>query len=131
MWEEVDRADAVVHAGDWCDLGSLAALQERAERLIGVHGNNDGPELRERLPEVVRAELGGVRFAVVHETGWAQGRAKRCARPTRTWTCWSSATSTSPGGTRADTAFALIDRVDGRGGTDLYGPVPARVRIRG
>jgi predicted phosphodiesterase len=35
--------------------------------------------LRARLPEVARATLGGVRFAVVHETGQARGREERCA----------------------------------------------------
>jgi putative phosphoesterase len=44
-----------------------------------VYGNNDGPALRRRLPEVARAELGGLRFGVVHETGPAQGREQRCA----------------------------------------------------
>ncbi|WP_087096848.1 metallophosphoesterase [Nocardiopsis sp. JB363] len=80
VWEEVDRADVVIHAGDWCDLDSLVSLQARAERVIGVYGNNDGPELRERLPEVARADLGDLRFAVVHETGAAQGRERRCAK---------------------------------------------------
>ena len=46
---------------------------------MGVYGNNDGPPLRARLPEVARVELGGVRFAVVHETGAAAGRERRCA----------------------------------------------------
>ncbi len=54
-------------------------LAARARRLVGVYGNNDGPELRARLPEVARVELGGVRFAVVHETGAAAGRERRCA----------------------------------------------------
>ena len=49
-------------------------------RLVGVYGNNDGPPLRARLPEVARAELGGVRVAVVHETGPAQGREARARR---------------------------------------------------
>ncbi len=40
-------------------------------------GNNDGPALRARLPEVARAELEGVRVAVVHETGGAAGRERR------------------------------------------------------
>lgn len=80
VWSEVDRADAVVHAGDWCDAGSLDALAARARLLVGVYGNNDGPALRERLPETARAALGGVRFAVVHETGTAKGRENRCAR---------------------------------------------------
>ncbi|GIT80480.1 hypothetical protein LLS1_21490 [Leifsonia sp. LS1] len=43
-------------------------------------GNNDGPGLRARLPEVARADLGGLRFAVVHETGAAQGREERADR---------------------------------------------------
>jgi predicted phosphodiesterase len=30
------------------------------------------------LPEVARAELGGMRFAVVHETGLSPGREARC-----------------------------------------------------
>lgn len=77
---EVDRADAVLHAGDWVDVATLDLLERRSRRLIGVYGNNDGPQLRARLPEVARAELGGLRFAVVHETGDAKGREARCAR---------------------------------------------------
>ena len=69
----------VVHAGDWVDVDLLDALEARAARLVGVYGNNDGPPLRARLPEIARVELGGVRFAVVHETGAAAGRERRCA----------------------------------------------------
>ncbi|HZS19788.1 MAG TPA: metallophosphoesterase family protein, partial [Pseudonocardiaceae bacterium] len=46
---------------------------------VGVVGNNDGPPLRARLPEVATVELGGVRLAVVHATGSARGREQRCA----------------------------------------------------
>ena len=80
LWDEVSAADVVIHAGDWCTADLLDELERRASRVIGVYGNNDGPDLRRRLPEVARAELGGVRFAVVHETGPAQGREVRCAR---------------------------------------------------
>ncbi|MGO4593219.1 metallophosphoesterase [Leifsonia sp. 2TAF2] len=76
----VDAADVVIHAGDWVDAATLDLLEERSRRLIGVYGNNDGPELRRRLPEVARVELGGVRFAVIHETGSATGREARCER---------------------------------------------------
>lgn len=76
----VETADVVVHAGDWVDVATLDLLEERSRHLIGVWGNNDGPELRRRLPEVARAELGGLRVAVVHETGPATGREERCAR---------------------------------------------------
>ena len=77
VWSAVDRADVVIHAGDWVDVASLDALEARARRLVGVHGNNDGDELRARLPEVARAELGGLRLAVVHETGQKAGRESR------------------------------------------------------
>ncbi|QTE02689.1 hypothetical protein S1361_35485 [Streptomyces cyanogenus] len=76
---ELPRADVVFHAGDWVDTATLDLLESRSRRLVGVYGNNDGPELRVRLPEVAYAELGGLRFGVVHETGPAQGREARCA----------------------------------------------------
>ncbi|GGW11138.1 phosphoesterase [Streptomyces capoamus] len=76
---ELPRADVVVHAGDWVDTATLDLLESRSRRLVAVYGNNDGPELRARLPEVAYAELGGLHFGVVHETGPAQGREARCA----------------------------------------------------
>jgi putative phosphoesterase len=79
LWAAIDTADVVVHAGDWVTVDLLDALEARASRLVGVHGNNDGPALRARLPEVARMDLGGLRFAVVHETGAATGRERRCA----------------------------------------------------
>ncbi|WP_174188185.1 metallophosphoesterase family protein [Nocardia barduliensis] len=80
LWREADAADVVVHAGDWVELALLDRLEARAARLIGVYGNNDGPALRARLPEIAHAELDGLRLAVVHETGPAKGREERCAR---------------------------------------------------
>ncbi|HEX4357634.1 MAG TPA: metallophosphoesterase [Pseudonocardia sp.] len=79
LWREVDRADVVVHAGDWVGVALLDELEARSRRLIGVVGNNDGADLRARLPEVATAELDGVRLAVVHETGASTGRERRCA----------------------------------------------------
>lgn len=79
VWDVVDRADVVIHAGDWVDIALLDELGERSRRLVGVYGNNDHGKLRERLPEVARTEVGGVRFAVVHETGPARDREQRCA----------------------------------------------------
>ena len=76
---ELPRADVVLHAGDWVDTATLDLLERLSGRLVGVYGNNDGPGLRARLPEVAYAELGGLRWGVVHETGPAQGREARCA----------------------------------------------------
>ena len=79
LWQEIDSADVVLHAGDWVDESLLDALTARARRLVGVYGNNDGPALRARLPEVARVDLDGLRVAVVHETGPKTGREQRCA----------------------------------------------------
>lgn len=79
LWLAIDNADVVVHAGDWMAESLLDAFTARSTRLIGVYGNNDGPALRARLPEIARADIAGVRLAVVHETGPATGREQRCA----------------------------------------------------
>ncbi|MEV4825253.1 metallophosphoesterase [Micromonospora sp. NPDC049274] len=79
LWTAIEAADVVLHAGDWVDEPLLDAMTARARRLIGVYGNNDGPALRARLPEVARVDLDGLRVAVVHETGPRTGREQRCA----------------------------------------------------
>jgi len=77
VWRAVEEADLVVHAGDWVDVRLLDELEARSSRLVACWGNNDHGELRERLPEVARVEVEGVRLGVVHETGQAKGREER------------------------------------------------------
>lgn len=77
VWAQVERADLVVHAGDWVELTLLDAIEARGAALLGCWGNNDPPALRARLPRVGRATVDGVRLAVVHETGPAAGRERR------------------------------------------------------
>lgn len=80
---ELGPDDAVVHAGDWVDEALLDRVLDRLGPgnvpLLACWGNNDGPALRARLPEVARAVLGGVRVTVVHETGPTPGRERRMA----------------------------------------------------
>ncbi|WP_137756678.1 metallophosphoesterase family protein [Agrococcus sp. SGAir0287] len=78
VWGLVDDVDVVVHAGDWVHVDLLDALEARAARLVGVAGNNDGDALWARLGEVARVTVEDVRIAVVHETGAAAGRERRC-----------------------------------------------------
>lgn len=79
LWLAIEAADVVVHAGDWVDVALLEEFEARSRHLVGVYGNNDHGPLRERLPEVARAEIEGVHIAVVHETGDRTGREARCA----------------------------------------------------
>jgi putative phosphoesterase len=78
VWAAIDAADVVIHAGDWVALSLVDAVRDRAP-LLGVHGNNDGPDVRAAVPLVARATFEGVRVAVVHETGAAAGRERRMA----------------------------------------------------
>ena len=73
---EAKAADLIVHAGDWVAASVLDEL-ERYGEVLGVHGNNDGPDLRARLPEVAYRDIEGLRFAVVHETGQKTRREER------------------------------------------------------
>ncbi|MBX3284128.1 MAG: metallophosphoesterase family protein [Actinobacteria bacterium] len=78
VWELAEEADVVLHAGDVLDQAVLDAFATRAE-LHAVLGNNDHA-LAGRLPTEVRVELGGVRIAMVHETGPSAGRERRVHR---------------------------------------------------
>ncbi|WP_426321089.1 metallophosphoesterase family protein [Microbacterium sp. E-13] len=68
-----DAADLVIHAGDWVAASVLGELEQHAD-VLGVWGNNDGADLRARLPEVAHRTIEGVQFAVIHETGDARRR---------------------------------------------------------
>jgi hypothetical protein len=64
--EAVREADLVVHAGDFSTAAVLDAFREETDRLLGVYGNTDDGDVRDRLPGVRTVEYGGVRFAVTH-----------------------------------------------------------------
>ena len=116
VWDEVDRADLVVHAGDWVEPGLLDLLEQRSSALLACWGNNDGDELRSRLPELARVTLEGVRVAVVHETGAATGRERRAdaAHPDVDLLVFGHShipwDTTSPGGTRLLNPGSPTDR---------------------
>src|ERR1700759_244972 len=80
VWDEGAQADVVLHAGDWGAAEVLGELSAKAARLVACWGNNDGAELRSRLPERADVVLAGLRFTVVHETGASAGREARMSR---------------------------------------------------
>jgi putative phosphoesterase len=69
-------ADVILHAGDIVEPWVLDELAELAP-VHAVLGNNDhGVDLPERL----ELELGGVRVAMVHDSGPRAGRSRRLRR---------------------------------------------------
>lgn len=109
VWDEVARADVVVHAGDWVEPGLLDDLERRSRRLVACWGNNDGEELRRRLPERADVTLEGVRMTVVHETGASGGRDARMARLYPDTDLLVFGHSHIPWDTTADTGLRLLN----------------------
>jgi putative phosphoesterase len=71
------RADLILHAGDLMDPTLLHDLAAYAP-VRAVRGNLDPPEIG--LPEVLRFEIGGVRIAMIHDSGPKRGRRNRMRR---------------------------------------------------
>jgi putative phosphoesterase len=76
VYEELDRCDAILHAGDFVVPSVIDELSGFAP-VHGVLGNNDyGLD----LPETWSGSLGGVPVAMIHDSGPRAGRAGRMAR---------------------------------------------------
>lgn len=74
--ELLERADRILHAGDFVTLAVLEELRAYAP-VEGVLGNMDEAALRAELPERLVIELEGVRVGMVHDAGPRAGRAER------------------------------------------------------
>lgn len=64
--EVVERADFVLHAGDFVREPVLDAFESTANRLYGVYGNVDDEGVRARLPRVQTITVEGYTIAIVH-----------------------------------------------------------------
>ncbi|HVD35675.1 MAG TPA: metallophosphoesterase family protein [Rubrobacter sp.] len=73
----LERADLILHAGDLIDPLLLSEMAAYAP-VRAVQGNLDPPE--PKLPEVLQFEFGGVRIAMIHDSGQKKGRRSRMRR---------------------------------------------------
>ena len=78
VYDELDRADVILHAGDFVEPGLLDELGGFAP-VHAVLGNNDHA-LAGRLPETAVLTLAGVPVAMIHDSGARIGRERRMAR---------------------------------------------------
>ena len=76
VYELLDDADAILHAGDVTGEELLHELSGFAP-VHAVLGNND---VSLRLPERLEVDLDGVRVAMVHDSGPSSGRVVRLRR---------------------------------------------------
>ncbi len=63
--ERFEGVEHILHAGDVGDPDILTELAAIAP-VTAVWGNVDGMDLRARIPEIARLELGGVRVVILH-----------------------------------------------------------------
>ncbi len=77
---ELERAQLILHLGDFKAASVLAELEAVGAPVVAVHGNVDDAELCRRLPPERELELDGVRLALVHDAGPAPGRLGRMRR---------------------------------------------------
>lgn len=73
----LEEADLVLHAGDLIEPSLLDQLALYAPVCV-VKGNLDPPNAN--LPEVLEFDFGGVRIAMIHDSGRREGRRKRLKR---------------------------------------------------
>ena len=79
-WERMAGADLIVHAGDFVARDVLDEIGSLGPRVVAVHGNMDGFDLRGVVPERTEIEVEGVRIGLVHDAGPAGGRLARMRR---------------------------------------------------
>jgi len=76
IWKEIDRADIVVHGGDFTSYEFLTELKAVKE-LKAVYGNMDEYRVASELPEKLVFEVEGVRIGVMHGFGAPLGLESR------------------------------------------------------
>jgi len=78
--ERLRRADAILHAGDVCTAEVLDELAGYAP-VHAVLGNNDEADVAAwGIAPTLEIELGGLRVAMIHDSGQATGRLRRMRR---------------------------------------------------
>ncbi len=76
----LDGVDVILHAGDVCTPDVLDELSSWA-LVHAVRGNNDGVDVAQwGAPDIAHLDLGGLAVAMVHDSGAADGRARRLRR---------------------------------------------------
>jgi hypothetical protein len=67
--EEFKGVDMIIHAGDFASLEVLNKLKTVCKDVIGVYGNMDPKEIREKLPQKDLIEVKNYRIGVMHGYG--------------------------------------------------------------
>ena len=119
--EILKTADAILHAGDVCNLSTLRRLEDCGP-LYAVRGNNDWSL---QLPRTLTCTLGGVTFFLVHDRRdvppvlphvniVVYGHSHRYAVENRNGVLWFNPGSCGPSRFRSDITMAMLTAEDGK-----------------
>lgn len=76
-WPYLETADHILHAGDVLDTALLDELKALAPLTV-VMGNCDALDVRDwGATDEVELEIGGIRIAMLHDSGLSDGRRAR------------------------------------------------------
>jgi putative phosphoesterase len=78
--DQLSRADAILHAGDFIEASVLHDLEAIGPPVHAVRGNVDAADLQAHLPRTRIVEAAGTRIAMIHDAGPAVGRLVRMRR---------------------------------------------------
>ena len=77
VWPYIESSDHVLHAGDVVDPSLLDELKAFAPVTV-VMGNCDAMDVKDwGATETAEVELGGVKIAMIHDSGPTKGRRER------------------------------------------------------
>ena len=76
VYEEIKKADMVLHAGDFAEISFLEKLR-KLKKTIGVYGNMDSRELSSALKAKEIIEAGKFRIGLIHGWGASEGLTDR------------------------------------------------------
>jgi len=77
FWGEIEKADLILHAGDFTTYDFYLELLAHNKNLHAVHGNMDEPDLVRILPEKKIVEIEGKRIGIIHGFGAPYGLEKK------------------------------------------------------
>lgn len=69
IYKEAEKADMIIHAGDFIDEEVLDKIKNTKKEVHAVYGNMDSPELRRRLKEKEIITIGKFRIGLIHGYG--------------------------------------------------------------
>lgn len=76
LLDDIEQADMIIHVGDFIDLSVLNTFRSR-KPVRAVYGNMDDAEVREVLPQTDIFQCEGVKIALFHGEGPAEGLCQR------------------------------------------------------